>query len=242
MIKFIHILKKIIPFLLVVLSITYRDRLGFLFYNFFTSNVPDINVYTVEQLALYNGISKNKIYLSIIGSVFDVTTGKDGSRAFVTGDFKDESLYKDHILDLPCNDLLTLKNWKDTLRDKYKEVGVLIGRYYDVNGRETEYMKMFYVETEKCIIEKDLAKKEELKFPPCNIEWSPDAGTKVWCTKTSGGVKRNWVGVPRQLYTPGQDMPRCTCVNIEDIDNSAAMFKEYDNCPITSTSCIIKSN
>ncbi|KAM3963082.1 neuferricin homolog [Aphomia sociella] len=209
----------------------------------------------VEHLALYNGISENKIYLSFIGSIFDVTTGlkhygqgapyhyfvgKDGSRAFVTGNFEDESAEKDHILDLSCNDLFTLRNWKDTLKEKYKQVGVLSGRYYDSNGKETGYMKEFQVRIEQCVLEKDIAKKEELKFPPCNIEWSADGGTRVWCTKSSGGVKRKWVGVPRQLYTPGEENPRCTCVNLEDFDNSVGLIKEYDNCPVSSTSCVIK--
>ncbi|XP_026757822.1 neuferricin homolog [Galleria mellonella] len=248
--------KLIIPILLVILCIKYRDRFELFFYNFFKTDVRDSNLYSVEQLALNNGIDGNKIYLSILGFVFDVTSGtkhygkggpyhyfagKDGSRAFVTGDFQDESSNKDHILDLTCNDLFTLLNWKDTLREKYNEVGKLVGRYYDMNGKETEYMKMFYERIEQCKVEKDLAKKEELKFPPCNIEWNADTGTRVWCTKTSGGVKRNWIGVPRLLYTPGEETPRCTCVNLENIDNSVTLFKEYDNCAVTSTSCFVKS-
>lgn len=24
---------------------------------------------------------------------------------------------------------------------------------------------------------------EKMRFPPCNVEWNPDNGTRVWCTK-----------------------------------------------------------
>lgn len=57
----------------------------------------------------------------------------------------------------------------------------------------------------------------------------------------SGGVKRDWVGVPRQLYAPGKEHPRCACVNL-DMEVSGGLLKEYENCPSTSTQCIIKSN
>ena len=42
-------------------------------------------------------------------------------------------------------------------------------------------------------------------------QWSQSDGSRYWCTKKSGGVDRDWVGVPRKLYYPGRE-PRCACV------------------------------
>lgn len=41
----------------------------------------------------------------------------------MTGDFKDESSNKDNVLDLSCDDLLQIINWRRTFRGKYKYIG-----------------------------------------------------------------------------------------------------------------------
>lgn len=50
--------------------------------------------------------------------------GKDGTRAFITGNFNDESDNKDHVLDMTCDELLGLANWKKTIKEKYGIVGM----------------------------------------------------------------------------------------------------------------------
>ena len=54
--------------------------------------------------------------------------------------------------------------------------------------------------------ENKAAEEEALnqKFPPCNSEWGTRLGHRVWCSRMSGGVARNWVGVPRKLFIPGK--------------------------------------
>lgn len=66
----------------------------------------------------------------------------------------------------------------------------------------------------------------------------------------SGGVDRNWVGVPRELHKKGKD-PRCVCVkNTGPPSNSAPSaerknrgdldhpdLKEYPGCPPDAESC-----
>jgi hypothetical protein len=47
-------------------------------------------------------------------------------------------------------------------------------------------------------------KAEEKIFPPCNTEWSSAKGLNVWCTNKSGGIDRDWVGVPRRYFKPGK--------------------------------------
>ncbi|XP_047527616.1 neuferricin [Vanessa atalanta] len=210
-------------------------------------------VFSYDELAKYDGIYIDKLYLSVIGSIFDVTegkkyyakgspyhyfVGKDGTRALVTGDFKDESSNKDHVLELSCDDVSTILHWRQTYREKYKFIGLLAGRYYDENGLETSYMSEFKHKIKLCKKEKEEAKNQDKLYPPCNISWSEEEGTRVWCTKTSGGIERGWVGVPRQLFTPGVEKPRCVCVNLEK--NNSSMLKEYEGCPIKSTYCVFK--
>ncbi|XP_032513371.2 neuferricin [Danaus plexippus] len=218
-----------------------------------TPEVPKkVYIFTDQELAQYNGIQQERIYLSVIGSVFDVTkgrkhykkgasyhyfAGKDGSRALVTGDFNDESSNKDYVLDLNCDDIFNILHWRRTFREKYEFIGYLSGRYYDENGAETMYMTGLKKVVKQCREEKEEAKKQERIFPPCNISWKEGEGSKVWCSKSSGGIVRNWVGVPRQLYTPGVERPQCVCVSRDNINSS--LIKEYEGCPSTSTECIV---
>ena len=32
------------------------------------------------------------------------------------------------------------------------------------------------------------------EFPPCNMEYKVDKGTRFWCTKQSGGIERDLAG------------------------------------------------
>lgn len=70
-------------------------------------------------------------------------------------------------------------------------------------------------------------------------------GRKIECVLCvlfcSGGVSRDWVGVPRQLYTPGQEKPHCVCVNL-DTETAIGQFKEYDGCPNNAYSCTVDIN
>ncbi|OWR46427.1 putative cytochrome b5 domain containing 2 [Danaus plexippus plexippus] len=211
------------------------------------NDIPEVPkkvyIFTDQELAQYNGIQQERIYLSVIGSVFDVTkgrkhykkgasyhyfAGKDGSRALVTGDFNDESSNKDYVLDLNCDDIFNILHWRRTFREKYEFIGYLSGRYYDENGAETMYMTGLKKVVKQCREEKEEAKNKR--------EYSHHViyhGKKA--KGLSGGIVRNWVGVPRQLYTPGVERPQCVCVSR---DNSS-LIKEYEGCPSTSTECIV---
>ncbi|KAL4714563.1 hypothetical protein ACJJTC_006609 [Scirpophaga incertulas] len=249
----------IITIIIAILISIYKDNLETYFKKIFITNtvnpIKAKDVYTLEELSQYNGLTKKMLYLAFMGSVFDVSkgikhygggapynyfVGKDGSRAFISGNFMDESENKDHILDFTCDELINLLNWKKMLTEKYNYVGTVIGRYFDEEGKETKYLKQFKERIILCHQAKEQAKEENLKYPDCNIEWSAEKSTRVWCSKSSGGVRRSWIGVPRQLYSPGQDHPRCVCVNIGQHENETALLKEYDNCSSGSTSCYIK--
>lgn len=117
------------------------------------------------------------------------------------------------------------------------------GRFYDENGNPTsEYDKII----ERSEQGKQLKMKEEMKntvFPPCNIEWKAETGTRVWCTKQSGGISRDWTGVPRILFEkPNSKVNRCACVRIDsdEYQENKAIFGTYQDCLPDATSCIIK--
>ncbi|CAL1278584.1 unnamed protein product, partial [Larinioides sclopetarius] len=179
----------------------------------------------------------------------DYFIGKDATRAYITGDFSEEGLIDD-VSDLDSKSLASLEDWLSFYKEEYEHVGKLIGRYYNKNGDPTKELlsirqKMNSVKENKYTE----AKNKEL-FPPCNSEWSKEKGSKVWCTKKSGGVDREWVGVPRELHVEGKD-PRCVCVknfgppssdlnaqrhnNNGDLDHPG--LREYTGCLPSSESC-----
>ncbi|XP_046396960.1 neuferricin isoform X2 [Ischnura elegans] len=215
-----------------------------------------------EELKKYGGSGRNgKLYLSILGKIFDVTkgkkhygegggysffTGRDASRAYVTGDFTETGLI-DEVLDLTPQQLKGLQGWLEFYIKEYKYVGKLIGRYYDPMGRKTEYLQ----QVEEIIKEAQRKEREndaeKRKYPPCNTEWSASKGSRVWCSNKSGGILRDWVGVPRKLYVVGSSTPRCVCVrhpsekHLDGPSLSDPQLEEYPGCHKDSISCSIKT-
>ncbi|KAG4077855.1 hypothetical protein HA402_013789 [Bradysia odoriphaga] len=213
--------------------------------------VPKTKLFTKDELAKYNG-EKNSLglYLSIMGTVYDVQkgakhygeggsyhffAGRDASVSFISGDFENITDTLDDVLSLEAREILSLKQWKEFYDKDYILKGRLIGRFYDENGHETEYYRKVEKQVEIAIEDK---RKEEMKnqeFPPCNIEWSADTGTKVWCTTQSGGIDRHWTGFPRKYFQPGEVSYRCACVHESNLNNPN--LKEYDDCDASSRTC-----
>lgn len=182
---------------------------------------------TASELKEYDGTLEGKgLYLALLGQVFDVKKGRqhygpgggyeffaarDASRAYVSGNFEEEGL-TDDIEGLSYQDYIGLSDWLSFYNKDYTYVGKLIGRYYNADGSITEYKRKADQWLAEAQIEKEKEAHGKKLFPPCNSEWSQDSGLRVWCTKMSGGVERSWVGVPRKLYSPGTQTPRCACV------------------------------
>ncbi|XP_044849898.1 neuferricin isoform X2 [Mauremys mutica] len=131
--------------------------------------------------------------------------------------------------------------------------GKLVGRFYDENGAPTKAL-----EQAKAVIEEALKFKEQnnekKQFPPCNSEWSSTSGSRFWCSKQSGGVNRDWIGVPRMLYKAGSSDSHCVCVRTTgppsgqldstehsdrgDLDNPN--LQEYKGCHPLADWCVLK--
>lgn len=63
----------------------------------------------------------------------------------------------------------------------------------------------------------------------------------------SGGIDRDWVGVPRMLFeTAGaQGSYRCACIelNSKEYEENKARLREYDGCEKYATKCnVLKMN
>ena len=120
---------------------------------------------------------------------------------------------------------------------KYKRVGLLGGRFYDATSGEPKEIFPW-----KRLAERKAAEEERKRtFPGCNSKWESGVGATVWCTVKSGGVTREWVGVPRLYRDPSStsDRKRCVCVPLERA--SADGLEEYPGCDVASDKCAVES-
>lgn len=210
-------------------------------------------LFTKEALAKFNGENDEvPIYLSILGSVYDVTKGKkhygsgcsysyfagrDASKSFITGEFEVFDETSDDVLSLKPSEVLSLYDWKKFYDKDYIFKGYAIGRFYDSQGAKTAYFYKLDAIVEQALEDKKTENKMLEIYPQCNIEWTEEKGTRVWCTDQSGGKKRNWIGVPRKYYEPGKDF-RCACIKESELDSPN--LKPYENCDPKSTTCFYK--
>ncbi|CAD6187989.1 unnamed protein product [Caenorhabditis auriculariae] len=226
-------------------------------------------ILTPEQLKFFDGTRDSKpIYLAILGRVYDVNKGKkhygvgggyhffsgrDATRAFVTGDFSEEGL-TDSTEGLSHEDLLGIRDWLSFYEKDYSIVGVVSGRYYDSEGNPTSELEEVLARIETANDFRKMKSAEAEVFPPCNSEWHQKTGGRVWCSTKSGGINRDWAGVPRLLLDPATKQKRCACVknfgvglsgaesvkkstNRGDLDHPH--LKTYSNCSPTANSCKI---
>lgn len=210
-------------------------------------------LFTKNELAMFKGDNEGPVYLAILGRVYDVSkgikhygpgcaysyfAGRDASVSFITGEFEvfveDEA---DDVLSLKPSDLLSLSNWQKFYEKDYIYKGKLVGRFYDEQGQPTKYYHKYLALLEQAQDAKTASEELRLKYPDCNIEWSKEKGSHVWCTLNSGGIERSWVGYPRKLFQVGSDNFRCACLRKEDLETTEVMIKPYDNCEPYSNNC-----
>lgn len=61
---------------IVTVAILYRKELNFHYNNIFNGTEDKTGVYSEKLLGEFNGVIRNKLYLAVLGIVFDVTEGK----------------------------------------------------------------------------------------------------------------------------------------------------------------------
>lgn len=213
---------------------------------------------TAEMLAQYDGTDASKpIMLALLGEIFDVTAGKDyygpqggygffsgqdGSRAFVSGMFNETGLIPD-LTNFTAAQYEGVVSWRDFYHkeEKYKYVAKLIGHYYDEFGNPTEARKKVDEMTKKRAVEKEDEKAFEAKYPSCNSKWAQQTGGEVWCSVKSGGIDRDWVGVPRKFVSnkgTETETKKCVCLQEKLIDTvDQELFEVYPNCDPKAEKC-----
>lgn len=213
-------------------------------------------VYTAEEFERFN-CGVHGCYIAIMGKIYDVQrkkehygpgapyhffAGRDASVAFITGDFETINDKLDDVLgSLTPQQILSLEDWQNFYEREYDYVGLVEGRFYNIYGRHTKYQ----LKVNSVISQAKMAKyKEEAKnddYPQCNVEWSEERGTTVWCSDMSGGKSRDWIGVPRDYSDPVSRKNRCACVK-EAENYSSFLFKEYEGCDPKSRVCTFKTD
>ncbi|KAK2586729.1 hypothetical protein KPH14_011764 [Odynerus spinipes] len=213
-------------------------------------------IFTKDELKKYTNI-ENGLYLSILGQIFDVTkgakhygpgasyhafVGRDASLAFITGEF-DEKELTDDISILSVQQIKMLDDWVQFYNENYIYKGKLLGRYFNKDGTPT--IESFKVQQKLIHAKKKISDEEQKKimFPSCNIEWKADVGSTVWCSKKSGGIERNWIGVPRMFFENSDSKKyRCVCANLDskEYEENKGNFREYNGCAKSSIKCNIK--
>ncbi|XP_053702163.1 neuferricin isoform X2 [Synchiropus splendidus] len=137
--------------------------------------------------------------------------------------------------------VVSLFDWLAFYQRTYPAVGLVVGRFYTETGQPTEVLEQVRADLAEGQRIKAQSNAEMLLFPPCNSEWSPARGGRVWCSTKSGGVERNWEGVPRKLFSPGSSSARCVCVQDPSAADENPNLQQYEDCPSHSDSCTIKA-
>uniref|UniRef100_A0A671RSH0 Neuferricin n=1 Tax=Sinocyclocheilus anshuiensis TaxID=1608454 RepID=A0A671RSH0_9TELE len=201
-----------------------------------------VRMLTEDELSLYNGGENSKgLYLAILGQVFDVEkgrkhygpgggyhffTGKGASRAFITGDFS--GLTSD-VSDFTDSQIVALYDWLSFYQRDYTPVGGQWGLFCTESGQPTDallHVEAFLTEGFK---KKAQAQSEMQLYPACNSEWSEASGGRVWCSTMSGGIHRDWIGVPRMLFSPGSGHSGSGLSDPVHAENRN--LREYKDCP-----------
>lgn len=148
--------------------------------------------------------------------------------------------------------------------------GKLIGRFYTETGQPTDALLHVEAFLSEGLKKKAQAQSEMQLYPACNSEWSEASGGRVWCSTMrsffdfliyqcfdqhfmfpknvtalifcccSGGIHRDWVGVPRMLFSPGSGHSRCVCIRLSNpVQAENRNLREYKDCPPHAESCRI---
>ncbi|GAX82131.1 hypothetical protein CEUSTIGMA_g9559.t1 [Chlamydomonas eustigma] len=181
---------------------------------------PETKIFSKEDLRTYDGKQHPRLYLAILGHVFDVTkgsryygenksysffVGRDASRAFVTGDFKNN--LTDHLSGLTNEQIATIFEWKHFYMKEYTYKGRVAGAFFMRTGEVKPGMLRAEAAAKEAKTAEEMRKEEEAKFPSCHIRFSDAEGGFVSC---DGENK-----YPRKIFSQlpgGKPSSRCACM------------------------------
>ncbi|OQR99450.1 hypothetical protein ACHHYP_06148 [Achlya hypogyna] len=191
---------------------------------------------TKKELALFDGVAEPRIFLAVLGQVFDVTSGAkhygpggayrhfvgiDRSRAFSSGmasDGEDVSSFTD-------KQLLDVHRWLVFFDGNaaYERMGTVEGVYYDKLGHATSLMQ----ELRERIRDAKRAEEAIKAIDTCNMEWKAGEGSVVWCQDPDKYPRKHADG-------------RCGCFTAADIAMQTTLelmdhCKEFDKRCVSAT-------
>jgi len=208
---------------------------------------PIINhqLFTKEKLSSFKGDDNSSIYLAIVGHVYDVTkgrdyygadggysgfAGRDGSRAFVTGNFTEAGLVEE-IEDLTDQQISEIWEWLSFYKkeQKYTFLGYVEGIYFDKDGSQLPVFDACHIRVEKHKRKKMHEKDLKSGHPTCNSRWEQGKGSKLWCDE--GRVPRKW------FLDPQKDSSACHCFADSDVVPAEGRIEVYKNCDVSASTC-----
>ena len=216
--------------------------------------------YSAAELLAFDGANDSPILVAILGRVFDVTAGRrfyghgnsyahfagrDATAAFATGAHEGDGL-TDDLAGLDDEQLGSVKGWFEFYRDheEYTPAGRVVGRYFDAAGGVRDEFPW-----ERLRLAEEAEARRKREFPGCNSKWTQAEGSEVWCTPKSGGVQRDWAGVPRLRSEAagaggaggdgapaggGKRRERCVCAQLPA---DAPELRVYDGCAPDASRC-----
>lgn len=210
-----------------------------------------IRLWSKAELASFDGSASDEIYLAFLGIVYNVTvnaqhyakgseynvfTGQDATRAFVTGNFTHD--LNDDVRDIDPSMYSHIESWQSFYSSSYQILGRLEGSFFDSRGCPTQELKRVHGVSSSLEQAKLDQRELEKEYPECNSEWNSDTKKgRVWCSEKSGGVERDWAGLPR-IYNDGQSN-RCACFNLngEQAKELEKNMSLYPGCDPKATEC-----
>ena len=205
-----------------------------------------VRYFSKEDLTSFTGEGDSPIYLAIVGHVFDVTkgkqyygvdaggysgfAGKDGSRAFVSGNFTKEGLVEE-IADMTDQNIFDIWDWLSfyNKEEKYVFVGYVEGLYFDKQGNKLPYFDALQARVDNRKLMKLHEKDLKSGHPTCNSRWESGKGSKLWCE--DGRVPRKW------YIDPTKDTSNCHCFAGPDVLPAEGRVEVYKDCAPESSTC-----
>ncbi|CAM9253481.1 unnamed protein product [Chrysoparadoxa australica] len=208
------------------------------------------HVYTKEELWSMN--QEDRPVLAILGTIYDVSsggkhykkpsqyaafTGRDASRAFVTGLYDDDNLH-DRLDGLSPEDCIALDKWSKFYRtnDDYKQLGLVEGNFWDGKGAKTQAMLDFEGCLRQGVEDAQLVKEFISEFPTCSSSWSKGKGGEVACKSSYKGGGKTLV--PRMAPKGHKMHGRCACYTVEHALRHPDLV-QYPGCSPESTVCAL---
>ena len=202
---------------------------------------------SVGAVELASKRASSEMWLSILGEVYDVTSGakhygeggnyaffvgRDASSAFATGAPPLFDVDASDLSSLTPSEVLSVVEWRATYREKYPFVGRLIGRYYDKMGRETAELAFVerVAEAERSARRKRAASSPS--FPPCHSTFSRTQGGVLSCHDkmvTDRALQSKLV--PRDVSTSAESTGVCVCVEESVARSDVGTYKLIGACP-----------